>query len=325
MISRNRYVMPEHFDGRRYRNPTAHAGRSFWHLLRWMATRRKERWPRWIDDQPPAGPPPRVDAGHVAATYVNHATFLLQIGCHSVLTDPMWSHRASPLSWAGPRRVRRPGLAFDDLPPVPVVLVSHNHYDHMDLPTLRRLQKRFGPLFVTSLGNRRYLRARGLERVEELDWWQTLRVEPGFEVTLTPAQHYSRRGLFDRNRTLWGGFLLEAGGDRVYFTGDSGYDEHFKRIRERVGAIDLALVPIGAYEPRWFMRPAHVNPEEAVQAHLDLAPRVSIGMHFGTFQLTDEAIDEPVRALREALAHRGVPESAFRVPAFGETILLPVG
>jgi L-ascorbate metabolism protein UlaG (beta-lactamase superfamily) len=313
MNLRNRDVMPEHFDGRRYRNPTAPAGRSFWHVLRWMATRRKERWPRWIDDPPPSGPPPRADARHVAATYVNHATFLLQVGGHYVLTDPIWSHRASPLSWAGPRRVRRPGLAFDDLPPVPVVLVSHNHYDHMDLPTLRRLQQRFGPLFVTSLGNRRYLRSRGLERVEELDWWQTLRVEPGLEVTLTPAQHYSRRGLFDRNRTLWGGFLLVAG------PADS-------LIHPPIScAGDLALVPIGAYEPRWFMRPAHVNPEEAVQVHLDLAPRLSIGMHFGTFQLTDEAIDEPVRALRKALAHRGVPEGAFRVPAFGETILLPVG
>jgi L-ascorbate metabolism protein UlaG (beta-lactamase superfamily) len=316
--------MPEHFDGRRYRNLTAPAGRGIWHVLKWMATRRKECWPRWIEDPTPSGPPPQAGPHHVAATYVNHATFLLQVGGHHILTDPMWSRRASPLSWAGPRRVRRPGLAFADLPPVGVVLVSHNHYDHMDLPTLRRLRHRCGPLFVTSLGNRHYLRRRGLDRVEELDWWQSLTVAPGLKVTLTPAQHFSRRGLFDRNRTLWGGFLLEAAAARVYFAGDSGYDEHFRRIRERAGPIDLALLPIGAYEPRWFMRPAHVNPVEAVQVHLDLAPRLSIGMHFGTFQLTDEAIDEPARALREALAERGVPESAFRIPAFGETILLPI-
>jgi L-ascorbate metabolism protein UlaG (beta-lactamase superfamily) len=316
--------MSEHFHRGRFRNSVVTGKQRFWGFLRWMATRRKERWPRWVEEALP-GPPPLADARHLAATFVGHSTFLLQVGGRHVLTDPMWSRRASPVSWAGPRRVRRPGVALEDLPPVSVVLVSHNHYDHMDLPTLRRLRERFDPLFVTSLGNRRYLRRRGLARVEELDWWQSLRVGPGLEVTLTPAQHFSARGLFDRNRTLWGGFLLEAGGARVFFTGDSGYGEHFRQVRERAGGIDLALVPIGAYEPRWFMRPAHVNPAEAVQVHLDLRPRLSIAMHFGTFQLTDEAIDEPIRALRAALVERGVDENEFRVPAFGETILLPVG
>jgi L-ascorbate metabolism protein UlaG (beta-lactamase superfamily) len=328
--------MSEHYHRGRFRNPVTTADRRFWEFLRWMATRRKERWPRWVEETPP-GPVPQADGGHVAATFVNHSTFLLQVGGQVILTDPMWSRRASPLSWAGPRRVRRPGVALEDLPPVSVVLVSHNHYDHMDLPTLRHLRDRFDPLFVTSLGNRRYLRRRGLERVEELDWWQSLRIGAGLEATLTPAQHFSARGLFDRNRTLWGGFLLAAGdpvagapglcrtGARVYFAGDSGYGAHFRAIRERAGVVDLALLPIGAYEPRWFMRPAHVNPAEAVQVHLDLRPRLSIAMHFGTFQLTDEAIDEPVRALRAALAERGVDEHEFRVPAFGETILLPVG
>ncbi len=316
--------MSEHFHRGRFRNPVTTADRRFWQFLRWMATRRKERWPRWVEEVPP-GPVPQADAGHVAATFVNHSTFLLQVGGQRILTDPMWSRRASPLSWAGPRRVRRPGVALEDLPPVSVVLVSHNHYDHMDLPTLRHLRERFDPLFVTSLGNRRYLRRRGLGRVEELDWWQSLRIGASLVVTLTPAQHFSARGLFDRNRTLWGGFLLASGRTRVYFAGDSGYGAHFRAIRERAGGIDLALLPIGAYEPRWFMRPAHVNPAEAVQVHLDLRPRLSIAMHFGTFQLTDEAIDEPVRALRAALAERGVDQHEFRVPAFGETILLPVG
>jgi L-ascorbate metabolism protein UlaG (beta-lactamase superfamily) len=330
--------MHEHFHRGRFRNPLVTADRRFWQFLRWMATRRKERWPRWVEEVPP-GPVPPADARHVAATFVNHSTFLLQVGGRYVLTDPVWSERASPLSWAGPRRVRRPGVALEDLPPVSLVLVSHNHYDHMDLATLRHLRDRFDPLFVTSLGNRRYLRRRGLRRVEELDWWQSLRGGPDLEVTLTPAQHFSARGLFDRNRTLWGGFLLAWGPSpptplphrgrgessvRVYFAGDSGYGEHFRTIGERAGSIDLALLPIGAYEPRWFMRPAHVNPAEAVQVHLDLRPRLSIAMHFGTFQLTDEAIDEPIRALREALARRGVDENAFRVPAFGETIFLPV-
>jgi L-ascorbate metabolism protein UlaG (beta-lactamase superfamily) len=314
--------MSDHFNGRRFFNPSGDsAGRHIGHVLAWLASRRRARWPRWVDDPPPAGPPPVPGPGALAATFVNHSTFLLQMAGTRVLTDPIWSERASPLSWAGPRRVRRPGLAFDDLPEVPVVLVSHNHYDHMDLPTLRRLQAGFRPLFVTPLGNRAYLRARGLGRVEELDWWQSVEATPGLEVTLTPAQHFSARGPFDRNRTLWGGFLLRGGGGVVYFAADSGYGGHFREIGRRAGAIDLALLPIGAYEPRWFMAPSHVNPAEAVLAFLELAPRLAVAMHFGTFQLTDEALDEPARALGEALARRGVDERHFRVPAFGETIV----
>jgi L-ascorbate metabolism protein UlaG (beta-lactamase superfamily) len=240
----------------------------------------------------------------------------------NILTDPIWSHRASPLRWAGPRRVRRPGLAFEKLPPIHVVLVSHNHYDHMDLPTLRRLQQRFAPLFLTGMGNRRYLRKRGLAHVEELDWWQTHSAPDGLSVTMTPAQHFSRRGLFDGLRTLWGGFLLRAGSKQVYFTGDSAYGDHFRDIARRLGQVDLALLPIGAYEPRWLMQAAHMNPEEAVRAHLDLQPRLSLGMHFGTFQLTDEAIDSPIEELRESLRRFGIAERAFRVPGFGETIIL---
>jgi L-ascorbate metabolism protein UlaG (beta-lactamase superfamily) len=232
----------------------------------------------------------------------------------------MWSDRASPVGWAGPRRVRRPGVAFDDLPDIHVVLVSHNHYDHMDLPTLRRLRDRFDPCFITTLGNRRYLRRRGLDRVEELDWWQSLEAVPGLKVTLTPARHFSARGLFDRNRTLWGGFLLNRGSLQVYFAGDSAYDDHFREVRRRAGPIDLALLPFAAYEPRWFFAAAHVDPAEAVQAHLDLDPGQTLGMHHGTFQLTDESIDEPARALHEELTRRGVDPGRFRVPGFGETV-----
>jgi L-ascorbate metabolism protein UlaG (beta-lactamase superfamily) len=287
-----------------------------------MARRRPVRWPRWIDDPVRDGPPAAPADHEIAATFVGQSTFLIQLGGVNALTDPVWSHRASPVRWAGPRRVRRPGIAFDDLPPVHLVLVSHNHYDHMDLPTLRRLRQRFDPVFVTGLGNRRYLRKRGLRRVEELDWWQSCPAPGGLTVTMTPAQHFSRRGLFDRLRTLWGGFVLTAGTKQVFFTGDSAYADHFREVRRRSGAIDLALLPIGAYEPRWLMRAAHMNPEEAVRAHRDLAPRLSLGMHFGTFQLTDEAIDAPVAELRQSLGRHGVKEGEFLVPGFGETIVL---
>ncbi len=320
---RNEPIEPTHFDGRRYFNPAAPVyGFRVWRVLGWMARRRPQPWPRWIDDPTQPGPPAVLGPHQIAATFVGQSTFLLQLDGVNVLTDPVWSDRASPLRWAGPRRVRRPGLAFEQLPPIHLVLVSHNHYDHMDLTTLRRLQRRFDPLFVTGLGNRHYLRKRGLRRVEELDWWQTCPGPGGMVVTMTPAQHFSRRGLFDRLRTLWGGFVLTSASGRIFFTGDSAYGAHFQEIRRRLGPIDLALLPIGAYEPRWLMRAAHMNPEEAVRAHQDLAPRLSISMHFGTFQLTDEAIDAPIGELRRSLRQHDVEESAFLVPGFGETIVL---
>jgi L-ascorbate metabolism protein UlaG (beta-lactamase superfamily) len=312
-----------HFDGRRYFNPAAPVyGFRAWRVLGWMARRRPRRWPRWIDDPLLPVPPTVVSGRQIAATFVGQSTFLLQMDGVNVLTDPIWSDRASPVRWAGPRRVRRPGVAFDNLPPIHLVLVSHNHYDHMDLPTLRRLQQRFDPMFVTGLGNRRYLLKRGLTRVEELDWWQTGAGPNGLTVTMTPARHFSRRGLFDRLRTLWGGFALTGRDKRIFFTGDSAYGDHFREIGRRLERIDLALLPIGAYEPRWLFQAAHVNPEEAVRAHRDLAPRLSIGMHFGTFQLTDEAIDAPIDELRQSLRRHGIAKRDFRVPRFGETILL---
>ena len=185
---------------------------------------------------------------------------------------------------------------LDALPPISIVLLSHNHYDHCDLPTLRALARRFDPLVITPLGNARLVRSAGLRRVEELDWWQPASTT-ALPITLTPAHHFSARGVLDRNRALWGGFVVTAGTRRIYFAGDTAYAPFFADVRHRLGPIDLALLPIGAYEPRWFMKAVHMNPAEAVQAHLDLQATPSVGMHFGTFQLTTEGIDEPVRAL----------------------------
>jgi L-ascorbate metabolism protein UlaG (beta-lactamase superfamily) len=315
-------LVSDHFDGRRYHNP-GHAGEhSLWEVLRWALTRKKQPWPKWIDDPPRPAPPPRLADGQLEITFVGHSTFLLQLGGINVLTDPQWSERASPVQWAGPRRVRRPGIAFEQLPPIDLVLVSHNHYDHLDLGTLHRLEQRHAPLFVTGLGNRRYLNRRGVAKVEEIDWWQTFAFRDDLRITMTPAQHFSRRGLFDRNVTLWGGFWIEFATRKLFFAADTGYADHFAQIRERLGSPDVALLPIGAYEPRWFMGQAHMNPEEAVRAHLDLGAALSIGMHFGTFQLTDEPIDEPVRALRESLTKHGIDEQLFRILGFGETMAI---
>src|SRR5918994_2180355 len=240
----------DHFDGLRYFNPSGANGQPFWKLPRLLATP-KTRWPSEVQVQPRR--PPILGEPEIVVTFVGHSTFLIQTAGINVLIDPVYADRASPLSFAGPRRARLPGVRFDDLPPTSLVLLSHNHYDHCDLGTLRRLEQRFHPMAVTPPGNGRLLRAAGFSKIEERDWWQTSRTAP-VRVTVTPAQHFSARTLFDRNRALWGGFLIETGGRRVYHTGDSGYGPHFRVISARLGPINLALIPIGAYEPRWFMR-----------------------------------------------------------------------
>ena len=307
----------DHFDGTLFFNPHAPVGKTRNDIQRWRRERQRTPWPSSVDD-PPSPPPRLAPLDRVAATFIGHSTFLLQIGGIRVLTDPIWSERCSPVQFAGPRRARKPGQSLDALPGVDLVLVTHNHYDHMDLPTLRRVRRRWSPAVATGLANARHLAKAGIRGAVELDWWESAELA-GARVTYVPAQHFSARTLRDRNRSLWGGFVVEAGGAVVYFAGDSGYCPHFREIGHRFPRIDLALLPIGAYEPRWFMRQQHIDPHEAVRAHLDLRPRRSLGMHFGTFQLTDEAIDAPVAGLRTACAAAGVAESDFDVLAFGET------
>ena len=321
------------FDGSEFHNlDGVPAGKSLWDVLRWKWFGKPATpWPKHTDrDTVTPQLPPGVGQGQVAATFVGHSTFLLQLaGGLNVLTDPVWSERVSPVTFAGPRRVRPPALAFDDLPPIHVVLVSHGHYDHLDLTTLRRLDERFVPRFVTGLGNKAFLEGKGLRRVDELDWWQSWQpgVIPGvdgdWKITFTPAQHWSARSARKRNTALWGGFWVEpmrGGAPRVFFAADSGFGRHFNLIRERLGVPDLAYLPVGAYEPRWFMRQQHMNPEEAVQTHLVLGARRSVAMHFGTFQLTDEGIDEPAEALAKSLSAHQIAAADFRVPKFGETL-----
>lgn len=310
-----------HVGRQRFSNPTGANGQSFWAVPRLLCTERAP-WPTHVSVEARRPPAPQRD-DDVIVTFVGHATFLIQTGAGNLLTDPMYSERAGPLPFVGPRRVRAPGVRFDELPEIAVVLLSHNHYDHCDLRTLRALDRRFAPLVITPLNNRRLLRAAGIRRIEELDWWQAAAMAP-LPVTLTPAQHFSARHPFDRNRALWGGFFITGAGRRIFFAGDTGYGPHFREIGARLGPTDLALLPIGAYEPRWFMRDIHMNPDEAVQAHLDLEARQSVAMHFGTFQLTPEAIDAPVDALAEALRTCGVPSARFRVLDVGESLPLPL-
>ena len=277
----------------------------------------RTRWPARIDE-PPQRPAP-LDGAVAVVTFIGHATFLIQTAAGNFLTDPMYSDRAGPFGLLGPRRVRQPAVRFEDLPAISTVLLSHNHYDHCDRATLARLAKRFDPVVITPIGNGALVKSTGLRKVEELDWWQDAKTSP-LPLTLTPAHHFSARTPFDRNRALWGGFLIAIAHRRIYFAGDSAYAPFFREVRRRFGPIDVALLPIGAYEPRWFMQAVHMNPAEAVQAHLDLEAAASIAMHFGTFQLTTEGIDEPVRALERARLAHHVEPSAFRAIGFGESV-----
>jgi len=308
----------DHFDGQRFVNPSGTAGQPFTEVPR-MLSERRTPWPRHVDVA--IQTPPALGDAAAAVTFVGHSTFLIQTAAGNLLTDPMFSNRAGPFGVLGPRRVREPAIRFDELPPIGTVLLSHNHYDHCDLPTLRKLARRFDPTVVTPLGNARLVRSAGIRRVEEMDWWDQ-RAVGALSITLTPAQHFSARTPFDRNRALWAGFVMRFGDRRIYFAGDTAYASFFRDIGQRFGPFDLALLPIGAYEPRWFMHVVHMNPAEAVQAHLDLGGPDTIGMHFGTFQLTGEGIDAPIRDLEEARKTNGVPPSRFRVLEFGESMHL---
>lgn len=322
------YPKSDHFDGERFFNAENNVDKGFWDLLKWKWSSTKVAWPDWRDiekQQPALVPGPN----EISTTYINHATHLIQMGGVNILTDPIFSQRASPVSWAGPKRVYAPAIGIDQLPKIHLVLISHNHYDHMDADSISQLSKKHQPLFVVPLGNKVLLEEMGAKHVIEIDWWADLAPGSDFtkflgslQVTLVPVQHWSARGLFDRNRALWGGFVITYAGMKVFFAGDTGYGKVFSEIRKRMGPMDLSLLPIGAYEPRWFMKTQHMNPEDAVQAHLDLESKFSIGTHFGTFQLTDEGIDAPVLALTEALKKRSLTEAQFVAPKPGQSHLI---
>ena len=304
----------DHFDGRRFFNPNGPALQPISAAFRMMRERR-ESWPARIDQ--PLRQPAALENSSAVVTLIGHSTILIQTAAGNILTDPIYSQVAGPFNLLGPRRVRQPAIAIDELPEISVVLLSHNHYDHCDLKTLRLLSRRSSPVVVTPIGNASLVQSAGIRQVVELDWWQHADVA-GVSITSTPAFHFSARGLLDRNRALWSGFMLSVNGVRIYFAGDTAYGPFFRDIPSRVGPIDLALLPIGAYEPRWFMKNVHMNPAEAVQAYIDLGSPRSIAMHFGTFQLTTEGIDDPPRELSEALTARGIPSGEFAVIEPGE-------
>jgi N-acyl-phosphatidylethanolamine-hydrolysing phospholipase D len=265
-----------------------------------------------------------------AVTWIGHATVLAQLGGINLLTDPIFSERASPVSFAGPKRTHPPGLSLAQLPRIDLVVISHNHYDHCDAPSLQALHAQPGgpPLFLVPMGLKAWMSEIGVSNVVEMDWWQSHRLG-GVEVVMTPVQHWSGRSLTDRLDTLWGGWAVLAADAHLFFAGDTGYSPDFqdisRRLAPRQGAagFDIALIPVGAYAPRWFMKEQHVDADEAVQMHKDLRAVRSLGIHWGTFELTDEALDEPPRALARALDKAGVKADHFFLLALGQTRKLP--
>jgi L-ascorbate metabolism protein UlaG (beta-lactamase superfamily) len=329
------FPVSDHFNGTHFFNPPdsiPHRNqgefrpppvkRSRFFIIRWMMRREgRVKWPEHVANKPHSPPPEHVAPGSATVTFINHSSFLIRLPGLTLLTDPIFSERCSPVQWAGPKRVRPPGLALAALPRPDVILLSHNHYDHLDLGSLRGLKRRFGAIpIIAPLGNRDWLTQKGLGPVTELDWWDSHQLNEA-EIIAVPAQHFAARTLRDRNQTLWCGYRIRHQGKDIHFAGDTGYTRSFHTVRERLGAPDLALLPIGAYEPRWFMGPVHMNPADAVQAFADLGAKRAIGMHFGTFQLTDEAIDAPLHDLAEARTHAGLAEDAFTALDFGETRL----
>lgn len=306
-------LLRAHFDGKRFSTPGAPPIATLGMLLRWQffSKRKKSPWPRHVP-LPPA-PPPGTPEHALSLTWINHSTFLLRTPAGNLLTDPVFSRRISPAPrFLGPHRIHPPAIPLHALPPISAILLSHDHYDHCDLPTLRHLARHHAPLGITAPGNALLLQRAGFTRTLELDWWRQTTLLPGFTLTATPAQHWSNRLTGRRCARLWAGFYLSHAGHRLYFCGDTGYHPRiFHQIREHLGPPHTALLPIGAYEPHWFMRAQHCNPAEAVQIHRDLNARQSIAMHWGCFPLADEAHDAPPRALAAALHAAGLPRESF--------------
>lgn len=313
-LSAPRYRGPksDHFDGKRFHNlePTTHAGPA--DMVKWLTNRDEGPWEEWREVRTTV-PPQRVAGAEVRVTWVNHATLLIQTENVNILTDPMWSERCSPVQFMGPKRHHAPGVRFEDLPPIDVVLLSHNHYDHMDVATIERLKREHEPRIYAGLGNGAFVKG-----AVDLDWWQSAEITGQVRIHSVPAQHFSSRGLGDRDANLWCGWIIETPHGPLYFAGDTGWGSHFATIRERFGDIRVAMLPIGAFRPLWFMSPVHIGPKDAIRAAQVLHADVTIPMHYMTFHLGDDGQDEPAELLRAELAK--VPGVRFEMLRPGEAL-----
>ena len=322
LLSAPKYKGPvsDHFDGKKFLNPNGQQAKGITEVFKWMRQRKREPWSKQ-SLQPSPWPTP-VQPDGIRISFVNHSTFLIQIGEYNILTDPVWSKRVSPFSWAGPKRMSAPGMSMDELPAIHAILLSHNHYDHLDVKTLKRLHTLFDPLIFTPLGVGQYIHKLGLNASADLDWWDEIDLFPGLKLQALPASHFSSRGILDRDATLWCGYMIESDLGNVYFAGDTGYGEFFHDIAAKTRHMDIALLPIGAYMPEWFMSPIHTSPKEAVAIHQILKPDISIASHFGTFPLADDGRETPVNALKLAMDEAAIEKDRFITLKHGAHYLL---
>lgn len=308
----------DHFDGSRFfMEGNDH---SFGDMVKWMWEMETVKWPEWIVEpvQPP--PPEAVGPGKLRVTYVNHATVLIQVDELNIITDPVWSLKVGPFSWMGVKRIRNPGVSFENLPKIDLVLISHDHYDHLDLPTLTKMVQRDDPMILTGLGLKQYLEKHGITKTVELDWQQTYQLENSkLTITFVPSLHSSGRWPLMGNKSLWGGYVITYSKGNIYFAGDTGYGEFVDRISDRFDSFRLTILPIGSYEKRWFMKNQHMNPDDAVKVHLALKSMQSMGMHYGTFaEHPEQAVDAHEKDLSMALDEHKIDRSKFWVLKFGE-------
>lgn len=318
-VSGPRYRGPvsDHFDGSRFMNAEGVKAKGAVDVFKWLLTHKRGPWHEVKRENFGKHPLGHFKGG-IRITFVNHSTFLIQVDGLNILTDPVWSKRVSPFKWVGPRRMAPPGIRFGDLPKIHVVLLTHNHYDHLDVETMRLIFGSHHPQIIVPLGVKKFLQRNHIKGSVEVDWWQETQAN-GVVIQCLPAQHFSGRGLLDRDATLWCGYAIKTQEGNVYFASDTGYNERtFREIGARSGPFKVSMLPIGAYKPEWFMSPIHVSPEDAVRIHLDVKSQSSIAMHFGTFPLADEGETEPVDDLHSAMKKFGIGEEEFIVLSPGD-------
>jgi L-ascorbate metabolism protein UlaG (beta-lactamase superfamily) len=307
----------DHFNGATFTNPTGIKAKGLRDVLKWMFARKQGLW-KEIKQATFGEKPAKIIGEGIRITFVNHTTFLIQTENLNILTDPVWSERTSPFSFAGPKRMRPPSIRLEDLPIIDLILLSHNHYDHLDVSTLQRIVKEHKPRIVTPLGVKNFLEQEKMKGAEDMDWWQEIKVSDSLIIQAVPAQHFSGRGMFDRDKTLWCGYVIKRKEGNLYFAGDTGYNEKtFKEIGERCAPITVSILPIGAYKPNWFMSPIHTSPADAVKIFLDTKTKAAVASHFGTFPLADDGGEDPINDLAVALKGENLSTEKF--------VILPEG
>tara|TARA_Y100000385_G_scaffold281933_1_gene335556 strand:+ start:774 stop:1829 length:1056 start_codon:yes stop_codon:yes gene_type:complete len=313
----------EYFNGKTFINPSGRFSNGLPEVFKYFTTREAEKWTENYESYVRKEPLPINEAGRLNVTFVNHSTFLIQYEKMTILTDPVWSKRCSPSQIVGPKRMRPPGVNYEAIKEVDIVIISHNHYDHLDENTIKDLINDFDPLFVVPLGMEHIISKWGSNKTINLGWWENT-IMDDLKITAVPANHFSSRGAFDRDQTLWTGYVLKYKDHSIYFAGDTGYSDIFKTIGQRIGPVDISFLPIGAYLPRWFMSPIHVSPDEAVKIHQDVRSQQSFAMHFGTFGLADDGPLTPIIDLKKALTKERIDEDKFIVPDEGMNYTFPI-